>query len=161
MIYILEDLMTLRKHREKLALNRMLQARKALEEAKDAAEKRANELSDFIQWRKNEENRLFEEIKKKLQKLNHLDDYNQRVDALRQEQNNLKEKLDQVEQRVIQIEDEVKKANEKYTLRHREKKKLEEHRKNWWLNKTVIDQRNEENEIDELGTMRFNTVRSS
>jgi hypothetical protein len=160
MNYIFEDLMKIRKHREQYALNRILQARKRLREAKDEAQKRAKELSDFIRWRKYEENRLFDAIKRKYKKIIHLNQYNQCVDALVQEQDKLIEQLYQAEQQVKLAAEEDKKAYEQYILRHREKIKLEEHRKNWILKQTTIDQRHEENEVGELSTMRYNTVRS-
>ena len=160
MNYILEDLMIIREHREKYALNRMLQARKSLREAKDTAQKKAKDLSDFTKWRKKEENRLFEAIKRKYKKIIHLNQYNQSLDALVLEQEKLVEQLDQAEQQVKQAREEDRKAYEQYMLRHREKRKLEEHRENWLQNQKTIDQRNQENEIGELNTMRFNTARS-
>ena len=157
-MYHLEDLLKLRTHREKLAFNRIIKARMKLREARNTLKEKNEELSSFIQWRRNEEKRLFKEIKGKYHKIDQLDYYSQLFEALRIEHEKLKDKLYKAEQRVKKAEVEVDKENEIYVKRHREKKKMEEHKKNWLQTKIVTDQRQEENEIDELGSMRFNIL---
>ncbi|WP_419658338.1 type III secretion system protein, YscO family [Desulfosarcina variabilis str. Montpellier] len=159
MTYILEDLLRIRKRREQSALNSIIQARKSLVEAKDAAKKKADQLSNFIQWRKNEEDRLFDEIQRKYNTIYQLIYYNQCVDSLRKEQNKLTDQLNQAKQNVVQADEAVKKSYEDYQLCHREKRKLEEHKEQWLMNKMTFDQHSEENKIDEINSMRFNAMR--
>ena len=158
MNYILEDLMSIRKHREKLALYRKLQAKEKLAEANSAFELRNNELLNFLQWRKNEEERLFEEIKNKYQELYQIDIYNQHIVALKNEQERLEKEFYRAGQNVRKSEEELEKENATFKLQHRQKKKLEEHKRNWLLEMSAIEQRKDENEMDESGTMRFNTT---
>ena len=150
--------MSIRKHREKLALYRKLQAKEKLAEANSAFELRNNELLNFLQWRKNEEERLFEEIKNKYQELYQIDIYNQHIVALKNEQERLEKEFYRAGQNVRKSEEELEKENATFKLQHRQKKKLEEHKRNWLLEMSAIEQRKDENEMDESGTMRFNTT---
>jgi hypothetical protein len=158
MKYILDDLMTIRDHREKEALSRILKARKILEDAKRSAEEKTEELISFARWRVNEEKRLFDEIKNTIQRRCYLDYFLQSVDELKEKQNILKKQLIRAKQCIAQAEDEVQKANKVYAMRHREKKKLQEHKQKWRQRMMMIELQNEENNLDELGMIRFNTM---
>lgn len=158
MIYILDDLMTIREHREKLALSRILHTKKVFEDAKREAEETSKELVYYARWRVKEENRLFDEIKNKLQKRNDLDCFRESIEELKEKQKKMEAQLDLAEQRVSKAQEDVKKANTRYAMCHRDKKKLEEHKTKWRQRMIMIEQRNEENNLDELAIIRFNTA---
>ena len=158
MKYIYEDLMTIRKQREKLALYRIARAKNKLAVAKNDAKFCSDRIFKYSIWREKEENKLFARIKKKLSKINNINKYNQIIEELREKQKRIEESLYSAKQLVSESENNVKKAINAHTLCYQERIKLEEHRKNWLLNKKMIHQRKYGTEVDELYTMRFNRV---
>lgn len=156
MTYVLENILNIRKHREQFAMNRLFQARKEVNEARNLKERNAKQLLDYSAWRKDEELRLFEEIKRKYNKIHRLNYFNQCIEFMREKQNQLVESLEKSNQLVLQKESNLEKARGIYSQSCRERKKLEEHRDICLQAKELRDERLAEEEIDETNTIRYN-----
>jgi hypothetical protein len=154
--YAFEDLMTIRRYRVKLALNQMLQLKKVFDDAKIAKEKIEEELSAYIIWRKNEEVRLFLELKNSFKRINHLHCYNQCLDAINEKENIIKERLRAAVNYYTQAESDLIKAKFCYDKCNHQKLKLEEHRAVILREKKIACDRSHDNEMDEISVISFN-----
>lgn len=156
MSYAFEDLMTIRRYRVKLALNLMIQSKKAFDEAKLTREEIEKDLSAYIIWRKNEEDRLFIELKKNYKTINHLHQYNQCIDAFNQKEDIIKERLRKAVEYNFQAENDLKKAKLNYDRCHYQQLKLEEHRAIILQEEKIASDRSHDNEMDEISVINFN-----
>jgi hypothetical protein len=156
MSYVFEDLMKIKRYRLKTALNLLLHSKKDLDHAKISEEKLAKDLTDYINWRKNEEDRLFHEMKYMYKKTNHIDQFNQCIDTFNEKESVLKRRLKKAGNKVVQADDELKKAKIRYTKCHGENLKLEEHRAILRHEKMIEDNRTHDTMMDEISVINFN-----
>jgi tryptophanyl-tRNA synthetase len=150
--------MIIRKHREKMAMNDVMHARKKLSGAMLYTEKKLKKLNAFDLWKDEEEKKSFDKIKNKCNSIYMINKYNRKIEELSDQQKQLEKEYNKAKQLVIECKKNIKKAFIEYSKRSKEKEKLQEHKKEWIREKNMINQRKKELEVDELNTMRFNEI---
>ena len=160
MTYLLEELLTIRKHREKIALGHILKAQKEVDKAKSKRAESISELISFTKWRGKEEKRLIEELMRQPVNIYELENFNQHMEFFRAKQFSLVDNLKKREQEISEAKEKVKEAQRHYASLNRAKQKLQEHKESWMQVQYFEDERRQDNEQDEFNTnvgFRFQT----
>jgi type III secretion protein O len=154
MTYILEDLLSLREHREKKALHTLLQSISAINTAEVVKDEKNAALQTYMKWRAMEENRLFEELRHGDKNIHDLQNFNLHIEYFLEEQGRLHDALTQAEKDIEEAKEKKKIARKAYIHAHRELEKLKAH-KNAWLKKKYFEtERKRENEQDEINSAK-------
>ena len=154
MAYPLKALLKIRRHREQTALNQLQQANQVVLEARLLKKKRKEQLSAYIQWRKDEEQRLFEKLRQRLRKRHQVQSFIQQIEHLHEKQNSLVALLKQAEQSLGEAEKKLNVARMQYAQSYREKLKIEEHRQICKREAFLRAERRAEDELDEYNVTR-------
>ena len=152
MTYSLEELLTIRRHRELAALNHMLKIQKELKQTKQLRQKKTEQMSEYKNWRKSEEQRLFNELIQQPRNWYDIEKFNQYIKVLREKQNLLVEDLKQTEKAILQEKAKLEESQKEYAQRYRSKQKLQEHKNCWMQVKYFQDEHRQDDEQDEFST---------
>jgi hypothetical protein len=152
MTYLLEELLTIRKYRDKIALGHTLTAKKELDDAKTKQAESISELMSFTKWRQKKEKKLFEQLMHQTIKICDLELFYQYIEFLIDKQISLVDNIKKREQEVLNAEEKLKKAQEHYVKLNQAKQKLEEHKNICSQEKYLQNERQEDNEQDEFNT---------
>jgi hypothetical protein len=127
MTCVLEKMLTVCALRENQALNRLVQSRAALIRAEDLKRRKEQELAVFRRWRRDEERRLFDELRGQPVAVKDVDLFNATVLTLRQDQADRTRQVEAAAGRVVEAQWELENARQQYAEAYRRKVKLEEH----------------------------------
>jgi type III secretion protein O len=148
--YPLGSLLTVREFREQAASNEVNACKARVREAQELVEKRKQELRDYIQWRVEEEKRLFAEIKNREIAYRGLEDHQQDIQQLRGREAQYHESIHQAEAAVEQAKKNLTAAQERHRIACQEKRKIEEHREIWKEEQKKIAALEEDKEMEEF-----------
>lgn len=152
MTYLIEELLAIRRYREKIALGRISRVRKEVATAKLKREKSIRELISYTKWHDNEEKRLIKELMHRSVNIFDIENVNQYVKFLREQQSLLVDKVKKREQEISVAEEKLKEAQKHYYDINRAKQKLKEHKNSWMQVKYFQDERRQDDEQDEFNT---------
>ena len=152
MTYLLEELLTIRKYKEKIAFSQILKVRKEVATAKLKREKSILELISYTNWRENEEKRLIEELMRHPINIYDIEKLNQYMEFLREQQSLLVGKVKKREQEISEAEEKLKEVQRHYADLNRAKQKLQEHKNSWMQEKYLQNERRQDNKQDEFNT---------
>lgn len=150
MTYILNDLLTIRTHREKIALGNLLTAQKKVDEAKLKKARSISDLISYSKWRSSKEQRLMENFMHQSINVYNLENFYHYTEFLREKQILLVDKVKKREQEFEEAEANLRKAKRHYVGINRAKLKLEEHKNILAQEKYIQNELLEENEQDEF-----------
>jgi Type III secretion protein YscO len=156
MTYILENLLSIRTHRENKALNHMMNSKAALQHAEDLKRRRIQELCEYRRWRRLEEKRLFDELKHQPASVQDMLCFNDIVNSLRSDQALKMQAVDDSAQQVVKAENELESARKHYASAYRNKQKIEEHKRIWMEDYRLWIEKEAEKEMEECGSTTGN-----
>lgn len=159
MTYLLEEVLTIRKHRDKVALTHVLTVRNEVDHAKSKRAKSISELISFTKWRQKEEEQLIEKLMRQTIKVCDLENFYQYIEFLREKQSSLLEDVKKRTQEVSKAKEKLKEAQKNYVIFNRAKQKLEEHKNIWSQEEYLQNEHLEENEQDEFNTYVKSLIR--
>ena len=152
MTYALQGLLTVRNFRQESAASRMAESRAAVEEAEKLVETREQEQRSWRQERLRQEDLLYQQIHKKLVRLQDLDDVKQRVLILRDRELALVKKVrDAKVQRKAALE-KLEADTKAWRCAVRDKEKIVAHRNDWEQEAAREEERLAELELEDFRT---------
>jgi hypothetical protein len=152
MNYLLEEILTIRKHREKVALGHILAAQKEVTTAELKREKSISELISFKKLRNYEEKRLIEELMRQPIDIYELENFNRHVEFFKEKQFLLADNVKKREQEISEAKRKLKEAQRHYADLNRAKQKLQEHKNSWMQVKYFENERRQDDEHAEFNT---------
>ena len=152
---MLNDLLRIKKIREKAADDEVRKCRYRVELAQQDLEKSKKELTNYQQWRVQEENRLYEEIINAQVKQFDLDMLKQKVAQLRERDLLLQDAITKAEEHLEETKKQLDLAQENYRLASQAGKKFEE-----FIDVMREDELKEKARIEELELEEFTTPRN-
>jgi len=150
MRYPLKPLLDVRILREENASAELTAAKRRVTEALQAVEDRKRELVEYVEWRKVEEVRLFDEIKNHEVDSQGLEDHRTMVRNLRTKDAEYEKRVSEAEQDVVKARKAVEKSEKAYRLAVKEKQKIEAHRDLWTEDERKREALAEDAEMEEF-----------
>jgi cellobiose-specific phosphotransferase system component IIA len=148
--YPLGSLLMVREFREKAAAAAVTAAKNKVEEAKELIVQRERELVEYIEWRKCEEKRLFEEIKLKEIEYTGLEDHQTDVQQLRQKEGDYRDRIEQAKAALEEAKKNLEEAKQAHANSVQEKRKIEEHKEIWLEEQKKLEAMAEDLEMEEF-----------
>lgn len=131
MPYILEDLLRVRKFREDAAAAEMTRCRKLVAEAEELVGQRKKELKEYVQWRLQREEEMYQEVMQKSIHLNDLEDLKTNIQILRDDELKYEERIITAEKQLGEARQRLEQARAAYRQAVKNREKLEEHKALW------------------------------
>lgn len=129
--YPLDKLVKIRKLRADIAQSRLIKKKAILTEAKKRHEEMQNALSEFNQWRKNEEERLYSDINNATVSSYAFDEYNNKLIHMRSEALDLESHVNAALKEIDKAEQDTAQAQKEYHQIEKKILTLEEHYATW------------------------------
>ena len=129
--YLLQDLLNVRGRREDAAHDRVMASRKLLEQAELEVVRRKQERVDYIAWRIQREEELYQQIMNHLVQIRNLDDLKIDIQLLREKESVYEQRILEAEKGVADAKDALHNAEAELRKASRDKRKLEEHKDMW------------------------------
>jgi len=150
MKYPLRPLLSVRVLREDNAAAEVAIAKRRVTEALHAVEKRKQELQDYLVWRVEEENRLFEEIRNRELESEEIDQHRETVRNLRVKDAEYEKRVSDAEQDVVRAREALARAEEAHRLAVKDRQKIDAHRELWQEEENKRIARAEESEMEDF-----------
>lgn len=150
MKYPLKPLLSVRLLREENAAAAAVVAKRRVTEALQAVEKRKRELQDYLVWRVEEENRLFEEIRNRELESGEIEQHRETVRNLRVKDAEYEKRVSDAEQDVIRAREAQAKEEEAHRLAVKDRQKIDAHRELWQEEENKRLTRAEESEMEDF-----------
>lgn len=131
MKYPLEELLSVRKFREGERASELARKRKAVGEAEQLVERRRQELKEYIAWRIQREEELYNGILRHEIAVRQLDDLKVNIQILRENELTYQERVQQAEKNLGAARHELATAQTTYQKAVKDSNKIEAH-KSWW-----------------------------
>lgn len=131
MAYVLEDILSVRRLRENKALNAMVQRKADLERAITCKAQKEQALSDYRQWRLEEEQRMFTDLQQQAGNIHDILLFVDTTNGLREGQADRAKQVVEAGEQITAAQKELDAARQGYAQAHRKKAKIEEHKTIW------------------------------
>lgn len=150
MKYILEDLLQIRQLRERESLKNLKLKKKELENAILLIQKRKDELTEYITWRIEKENELYDSIINMNVSVNELNSLRESIAILKEKDLIIQKKILDAEEQKKKSEKEVENAKILYSKAVKDTKKIAEHKKIWIAEMQKNAEKAAEAELEDL-----------
>lgn len=131
MAYVLKDLLRIRHAREEVAKNELAKAQNIYLESIKKVEKAEKDLEKYKEWRKKEEERLFEEIKNQKVRKNAIDILKMDFMKLKDGEVKKKQAVENAKKKREEAKEKMKEAKATYNHTLLKLQKLIEHKEAW------------------------------
>lgn len=148
MSYVLEKMLTVRKHRENKARNHVVRSKAQLAQAEALKDSKAQELSAYHSWRLEEEERMLATFEGQSVVVQDLLCFRSTVRSLRAHQSAKFEQVAAASKQVAETEEQLQAARQAHATAFRQEAKIKAHRKSWMQAYRLEVERAAENEMD-------------
>ncbi|WP_461833083.1 type III secretion system stalk subunit SctO [Desulfothermus sp.] len=155
MKYVLEDLLLLRERRVDAARADVKIKEKKLQEARDLIKKKKEELANYIKWRRDTEDNLYEQIKNQLVSQADLDDLRRTISILREREYAYIKAIENAKKEEKQRIKELEEARNTLKDAIKNCEKIKEHKQIWLKEKLKELERIQDLEMEEFKTKKI------
>ena len=131
MKYPLEELLRVRLHREDVAQSAVVACREKVRQAEHELQNRKNELAEYIDYRQQREEALYQEIMEQEVQMRDLDDLKVNISLLQQKQFEFEDLVQAAKRELEEAEAELAQAQAVYAATVKERQKIDEHKAVW------------------------------
>lgn len=149
--YTLDQMLTVREHRETLRLNELAKSKASVRQAEAERQRTTTAFNDYCQWRPREEQRLFDHLKGKSASVQDLHHYTDSLNTLRNDEVAMAQQVDEASDRLASARSDMVTARQQYACAHRKKVKISEHKIIWTEQQRCRSERQADEEMEEIG----------
>lgn len=148
--YALQDLLRVRKFREDRAASEVGAAKRAQEECAAVEERKRKESAEYKTWREKRENVLYDGVLGREVRVGELENLKTDVLALREKELLMEQAVLEAQAAERKASETLKQARREHSIKVKDRRKIEEHRKAWIAAEHLVEERAADAEMEEV-----------
>lgn len=158
--YVLEDLLQVRRLREEAAARQVAQRKANIERLSGRVTQLQTDLAEYRNWKAAREEELFAEVKKRAIHRKDLDKFHSRVQKLREKEREYEANIVDAENQLRAEQEALVEDRAQYLAAHRNRDKLDEHKRGWLANARKLVEIAEEKEVEDFRNRQLDLLES-